>query len=280
MQPKSSFDQLLEQSELGKKTSYRYEYSPEFLFTIPRQVGRDKLDIRSPLPFFGHDIWNTYELSWLNTKGKPQVAVVEFVIPCTSQFLLESKHFKLYLNSFSNTRFNHTNDVVTTLQKDLTNKLHVDVKVKLSLMSELNNSHIQSFGGHCLDLLDIEIQDYQPNNSFLTTENKWIEENLYSDLLKSNCPVTGQPDWASVQIQYRGKKINHENLLMYIISSRNHQEFHEQCVERIFIDIMRHCQPESLTVQARYTRRGGLDINPCRSTNPQIEVSNQRQIRQ
>lgn len=253
------------QSPLGKAVTYQSTYQRDLLFPIPRQIHRDKLKVDLPLPFQGADVWNAYELSWLNAKGKPVVAIAEFIFPCTSPNLIESKSFKLYLNSFNNTRFESASKVVGLLQNDLAVAAGASVQVNLWLPEQFNAHMVKSFSGICLDNLDIACDTYhEPGIHFLKTEGQPISENLYSNLLKSNCLVTGQPDWASVQIHYSGKKINHEGLLKYLISFRNHNEFHEQCVERMYMDIMRNCAPEKLWIEARYTRRGGLEINPWR----------------
>ncbi len=253
---------------LGKTTEYAQHYSPDLLESLPRSRNRDSINIKSDnLPFSGFDLWTGFELSWLNHKGKPVVAIAEFIIPATSSHLIESKSFKLYLNSFNQTKFDTTEQVITLLEKDLS--LAADGKVEVKLYPDLNGypETITSLPGNCIDHLDIEINDYQFNPEILhdSVSNEHVSETLSSNLLKSNCLVTNQPDWGSVVIKYQGNKINQEKLLRYIISFRMHNEFHEQCVERIFNDINRYCQPEKLSVFARYTRRGGLDINPFRS---------------
>ena len=265
-------------SELGKKTAYPDHYDPSLLFPIARQGNRDKINLQADLPFHGIDIWNAYEISWLNEKGKPEVRVAEFILPCTSPFLIESKSFKLYLNSFNNTRLPSEIELLEKLHTDLSAAAGAAVKVKLMSVEDsvLNLSRLQ---GTCIDDLDIDITDYQPNAQLLVTNEQEKTETLVSHLLKSNCPVTNQPDWATVQITYSGLQIQHESLLKYIISFRDHNEFHEQCVERMFVDIMQRCQPRQLSVYARYTRRGGLDINPFRS-NFADYPDNQRTIRQ
>lgn len=254
-----------EKSTLGQSTDYCQQYNASLLFAIPRQENRDELgfDLNS-LPFVGLDIWTAYEVSWLNPKGKPEVRIVEFSFSADAPNLIESKSFKLYLNSFNGSRFNSEEEVTTLWETDLAKvsggEVYADMR-KLNQIEEISGA----MPGECLDDLDIEINDYQLKPQLLTTENEWVEETLNSNLLKSNCLVTGQPDWGSVLIRYKGQKINQSNLLKYLISFRNHNEFHEQCIERIFTDIMQQCQPKKLTVYARYVRRGGLDINPYRS---------------
>lgn len=267
-------------SPLGKKTTYASQYQPDLLFQIPRQINRQEIGISQTLPFKGNDVWNAYELSWLNPKGKPMVAVGEFIIPCESPNLVESKSIKLYLNSFTNTKFDSIEQVRQIIQKDLSEASHADVKVTLIATDQFPEMMIKKFSGINLDHLDVTCDQYAIHPAYLSTEEKIVSEILYSDLLKSNCLITGQPDWASIQIHYSGKKINHAGLLKYLISFRNHNEFHEPCVERIFMDIMRHCQPQSLSIEARYTRRGGLDINPYRSTDSHFSPNNIRLCRQ
>lgn len=270
----------LESSPLGKASSYPSEYSSNLLVPIPRQGKRDEINVLMPLPFKGFDIWNAFELSWLNLKGKPVVAIAKFVFPCESMNIVESKSFKLYLNSFNNTRFESTVAVQRILENDLSLKVESKVVVEIYELTHFENMQLSTFDGECLDDLEIECDEFVLNPGFLQTSEDYVEEQLFSNLLKSNCLVTGQPDWGSVYIDYKGTKIDKEGLLRYIVSFRNHNEFHEQCVERIFMDISRNCKPERLTVEARYTRRGGLDINPVRSTEIIEPTKNIRMARQ
>ncbi|WP_130538446.1 NADPH-dependent 7-cyano-7-deazaguanine reductase QueF [Thiomicrorhabdus indica] len=253
-------------SQLGQHTPYCSEYDPSLLFPIPRQEKRDELGIKAnSLPFNGLDIWTAFEISWLNTKGKPVVRIAEFAFQVSSPNLIESKSFKLYLNSFNGTRFESEQDVIELMEKDLSDASGAPVVVDFKTLE----GHELLFGdlpGENIDDLDIEINEYQVDTSLLKTLDEEVdEETLNSHLLKSNCLVTCQPDWGSVVVRYSGKKIDEASLLKYIISFREHNEFHEQCVERIFTDIMKVCRPVNLTVYARYVRRGGLDINPYRS---------------
>ncbi|MEO6352712.1 MAG: NADPH-dependent 7-cyano-7-deazaguanine reductase QueF [Burkholderiaceae bacterium] len=257
-------------SPLGKPASYLAEYEPALLFPIARQGKRDELGLGSglgTLPFFGVDIWNAYELSWLNLRGKPQVAIATITVPADSPNIIESKSFKLYLNSFNQTRLAGTDALLQLLRADLSAGFGAPVQVALTLPESFGALKFGELEGQLLDRLDIEVSDYTPNPALLTADPDVapVEQTLVSHLLKSNCLVTGQPDWASVQIRYCGAPIDEEGLLRYLIGFRTHNEFHEQCVERIFIDILRHCKPQKLAVYARYTRRGGLDINPWRS---------------
>ncbi len=267
---------------LGKQVDYEFEYNPGLLQGVPRSLSRDTLDLaNSSLPFDGIDTWTGYELSWLNLKGKPNVAILECHVPITSENLIESKSFKLYLNSFNQTKFASAEGVRQVLQADLSACAGEPVEVKLILPDQFTSLQFKEFEGTLLDNLDVEIEQYSPNTQFLAVAKSGAEvkETLISHLLKSNCLITSQPDWASIQIRYEGKAIEHEGLLKYLISFRQHNEFHEQCVERIYNDIMQHCQPDKLTVCARYTRRGGLDINPFRS-NYEAPYANHRQARQ
>lgn len=259
-----------ENSELGKKSEYDPSYNPNKLFPISREDKRNEINIHSKdqLPFFGYDSWNHYEVSWLNSKGKPIVAIAMITYPCDSPNIIESKSMKLYFNSFNNTKFKTNEMVKKTIQMDLEPRIGRKVDVTLIPLKEFKEEKIyRGFKGKCIDDLDIECSVYTVTPAFLKTEqDQFTNEVLYSDLLKSNCLVTNQPDWGSIQISYSGQKINEEGLLKYIVSYRNHNEFHEQCIERIFMDIMQQCQPKKLTVIGRYTRRGGIDINPVRST--------------
>ncbi len=255
---------------LGKSTAYRDTYDASLLQGVPRSLNRDPLGLKADaLPFHGGDIWTLYELSWLNARGLPQVAVGHVELDYTSVNLVESKSFKLYLNSYNQTRFDSWEAVQHTLERDLSACAQGKVTVALYRIDELEGQPIAHFHGTCIDEQEIEIDNYQFDTAWLenAASGKVVEETLVSHLLKSNCLITHQPDWGSVQIQYRGAKIDREKLLRYLVSFRNHNEFHEQCVERIFNDILQFCQPETLSVYARYTRRGGLDINPWRSNS-------------
>ncbi|WP_227734260.1 NADPH-dependent 7-cyano-7-deazaguanine reductase QueF [Yersinia proxima] len=261
---------------LGKPTAYCDHYDVTLLQAVPRSMNREPLGLYPDnLPFHGADIWTLYELSWLNSKGLPQVAVGEISLNADSVNLIESKSFKLYLNSFNQTAFTDWESVRTTLQQDLSTCAQGEVSVTLYHLNEMTHKPIANFSGECLDEQDIHIDSYEFNADYLqgaTGENR-VEESLVSHLLKSNCLITHQPDWGSVQISYSGPQINREALLRYLISFRHHNEFHEQCVERIFNDIMRFCRPETLSVYARYTRRGGLDINPWRSNTDFVPLT-------
>jgi len=272
-----------EQSELGQLSNYDPHYNPERLFAIPRAGKRTEIGVDpNKLPFYGFDYWNHYEVSWLNEKGKPMVAVAEILYDCTTPYLIESKSMKLYFNSFNNTPFKSIDEVKNTLERDLSQYVGGKVAVRMISLKEKELAHLESaFTGECIDELDVNCSVYLVEPNCLTVENTMVEEQLYSDLLKSNCLVTHQPDWGSVQISYKGQKINREGLLKYLVSFRDHNEFHEQCIERIFIDIMQRCKPKELSVYGRYTRRGGLDINPYRSTaKVTAQGLNQRLVRQ
>jgi len=274
----------LEQCELGKKAAYNPNYNPDVLFAIPRQGKRDEIGIKERLPFVGFDIWNHYEVSWLNEKGKPIVAVAEIIYPCESPNIIESKSMKLYFNSFNNTEFKDIETLQSLITNDLSSRVGLPVVVHITdLMDAKSDQFHSGMEGLCLDAMDVTCSIYTVHADYLSVEPAGVvvEEVLYSNLLKSNCLVTNQPDWASVQISYKGNTINHEGLLKYLVSFRNHNEFHEQCIERIFVDIMTQCKPEELAVYGRYTRRGGLDINAYRGTsNIKPCVGNVRLIRQ
>ena len=272
-------DSTLLRSPLVKKNAYINHYDASLLFPIARADNRSKLGLNGKLPFHGTDTWTAYELSWLNSQGKPVVATAEFNIPCESSHIIESKSMKLYLNSFNQTKFATQDDVTKTIIADISKAIGCEINVKLYSIDNDSVFPIKQWPGTCLDKLDISIDTYVLNPEFLRVENSNITEVVYSHLLKANCLVTSQPDWGSVLIKYTGNKINHEGLLKYIISFRNCSEFAEPCAERIFTDIMSFCHPEKLTVYLRFTRRGGLDINPFRSNFEQVPV-NERLIRQ
>lgn len=261
-------DNSLKSLKLGQKTEYASQYDRTLLQPVPRALNRDGLGITQNQPFtIGADIWTAYEISWLNEKGLPQVAIADIYLDYQSQNLIESKSFKLYLNSFNQSKFADFNAVQQTMQRDLSECAQGDVKVRLNPVAVYDAQKIDHLQGDCIDEQDIEISSYEFNANWLKdcVSDEIVEEKLVSHLLKSNCLITNQPDWGTLHIHYVGKKINHEKLLRYVVSFRQHNEFHEQCVERIFCDLMHYAKPEKLTVYARYTRRGGLDINPFRS---------------
>ena len=261
-------DNSLKSLKLGQKTEYASQYDRTLLQPVPRALNRDGLGITQNQPFtIGADIWTAYEISWLNEKGLPQVAIADIYLDYQSQNLIESKSFKLYLNSFNQSKFADFNVVQQTMQRDLSECAQGDVKVRLNPVTVYDSQKIDHLQGDCIDEQDIEITSYEFNADWLKdcVSDEIVEEKLVSHLLKSNCLITNQPDWGTLHIHYIGKKIDHEKLLRYVVSFRQHNEFHEQCVERIFCDLMYYAKPEKLTVYARYTRRGGLDINPFRS---------------
>ena len=277
-----------EQSPLGRASAYIDQYDASLLFPLPRAPKRAELGLAGDMPFFGADLWTAYELSWLNLRGKPQVALAHFMVPCETPNLIESKSLKLYLNSFNSTRFADAAAVQARLRSDLGEAVWrgadqlATVGVRLVLPDAFEREPMHSLEGLSLDRLDIECTQYTPAPELLRAAfgEAPVSEVLTSDLLKSNCLVTGQPDWGSVRIAYSGPQLDQERLLQYLISFRNHNEFHEQCVERIFIDLWTHCRPIKLEVYARYTRRGGLDINPWRTSHPMALPKNVRTARQ
>lgn len=267
--------------QLGKQTVYSNKYDPNLLFPIPRNDNRSQLGIDpNRLKFHGVDIWNHYEISWLDSRGKPIVAIGEIIVPANSPNIVESKSMKLYFNGFNATKFSESKELVDLVIKDLSGAVGTTVSFSLS---EVDSAWaIEKFNGVCLDGIETDCTMFTPCPDYLKTigeEN--VCEQLYSNLLKSNCLVTMQPDWGSVYIEYTGRKIEHAGLLKYIISFREHNEFHEHCVERMFCDIMQRCTPKKLTVYARYTRRGGLDINPFRTLEANVTLpKNIRLLRQ
>ncbi|MES2483342.1 MAG: NADPH-dependent 7-cyano-7-deazaguanine reductase QueF [Pseudomonadota bacterium] len=278
-----------EQSLLGKPAAYSDLYDPALLFPIPRAGHRAELGIAGDrLPFFGADLWTAYELSWLTPRGKPQVAIAHVTVPCETPNIIESKSFKLYLNSFSNTAFASSDEVRERIRADVGQALWrgapaaSSIGLRLVLPDAFDREQVHEPDGVNLDRLDIECTQYTPAPELLTAafDEKPVDEVLVSSLLKSNCLVTGQPDWGSIQIRYSGPQIDQGQLLRYLVSFRKHNEFHEQCVERIFMDIRARCRPVKLSVYARYTRRGGLDINPWRTSHPGTLPANVRTARQ
>ncbi|MNK13318.1 NADPH-dependent 7-cyano-7-deazaguanine reductase [compost metagenome] len=272
----------LSHGPLGQSVAYASQYDPSLLFPIARSHNRAALNLSAgSLPFTGVDLWNAYELSWLDAKGKPRVAMATFSVPADSPNIIESKSFKLYLNSFNQTRLVNSAALRGRLERDLSVAAGAPVGLDFFLPQRFSELRMEELDGIYIDKLDIEIDTYAPAPEVLRTRpGDVVEETLASRLLKSNCPVTGQPDWASVQIRYRGAPIDRESLLRYVVSFRQHAEFHEHCVERIFSDIMQACGPEKLTVYARYTRRGGLDINPWRSNFETVPPADVRTVRQ
>lgn len=254
-------------SELGKKSLYESTYNPDRLYPISRGSKRQEIGIQlEKPPFYGFDYWTHYEVSWLNEKGKPMVGIAEIIYDCHSPKLVESKSLKLYFNSFNNTKVDSIQSLESMLTRDISQCIEDDVMVRIFTIDQTKEFNIHPLLGESIDALDVECTTYSVEPTFLTVSDEIVSEILCSDLLKSNCLVTHQPDWASLQIKYIGKKINREGLLKYIVSFRNHSGFSEHCVERIFVDIMNYCKPNSLTIYGRYTRRGGVDINPYRST--------------
>jgi 7-cyano-7-deazaguanine reductase len=284
---------LPENSQLGKSSQYIDQYDASLLFPIPRAGKRTEIGITGAAPFLGADMWTAFELSWLNLRGKPQVALAHITVPCETPNIIESKSFKLYLNSFNNTRFTDAADVLARLREDSNEAAwrgelrQSSVGVTLVPADHFDRQPLYELDGLSLDRLDVECTRFTPAPDLLRVvpgddgrPQAPVSEVLTSNLLKSNCLVTGQPDWGSVQISYTGAQIDHEGLLQYLVSFRNHNEFHEQCVERIFMDVWTRCQPTRLAVYARYTRRGGWDINPFRTSYPQALPPNTRMARQ
>lgn len=259
-------------------TSYNHTYDSGLLYPIGRS------DLANKVKFNGFDVWNCYEMCWLNAGGKPEVRIMRFIVPYNSPNIVESKSVKLYLNSFSNTSFEDESTVLQTIKEDIGKQTGAKIEVEFFKLDQFNGTNLTTFNGKLLDDIEVKVDklDLTPKLLKLASDEEIVSEVLYSNLLKSNCPVTNQPDWASIQISYTGLKIDHESLLLYIISFRNHNEFHEHCVERIFSDIMNLASPSELTVHAKYTRRGGIDINPIRSTNDLIitAINILRDIRQ
>jgi 7-cyano-7-deazaguanine reductase len=270
-----------EASLLGQAVAYRDTYTPELLFPIERQLKRDELGLRADaLPFVGEDLWNAYELSWLDPRGKPVVAIGRFRVPADTPRLIESKSLKLYLNSFNQQRCAGLAEVRETLARDLSAAAGGAVAVEIEPLASRPQRAVRYPDGVCIDGLEIDIDCYQPAPELLRAPGADTSETLYSHLLKSNCLVTGQPDWGMLVVRYRGPAIDREALLRYVVSFRMHNEFHEQCVERVFCDLLARCRPRELAVWARYTRRGGLDINPFRASHAGLVADEGMEVRQ
>ena len=265
---------------LGRKIDYPRRYSPELLCPIPRADSRAALGLAGDLPFHGCDIWNAWELGWLDGHSQPQVAIAEIRVPAESPNIIESKSFKLYLNSLAMTRFETPTRLVETLITDTSHAAGADVRVALSGVADSQAASTRSLEGECLDSRSVRCDTWNIDSDLLAADpDSVVSEVLHSHLLRSLCPVTNQPDCGSVQISYRGPRIDHDSLLRYVVSFREHNDFHESCIERMFLDILDRCSPDRLTVYARYLRRGGIDINPFRS-NFESEPENVRLWRQ
>jgi 7-cyano-7-deazaguanine reductase len=264
----------------GKVLACEDRYDPELILPVSRAAHRRGIGLGRVLPFSGIDIWNAYELSWLDPGGKPRVAMATIIFPAESPNLIESRSMKLYLNSFNQSRFSSIDLVEKTMKRNLSRACGSRVKIKITLPGRFGRQVLEELEGELIDGINVAISDYRPNPALLSARGPVVEETLTSNLLKSNCPLTGQPDWASIQVRYRGPKINRAGLLRYIISFRQHGDFHEHCVERVFMDILSQCRSERLTVYARYTRRGGIDINPFRTNCGDAPPSNRRTARQ
>ncbi len=273
---------MVDHGILGQVTEYPSEYDSALLFPIARKSARDALGINDPLPFIGQDIWNAFELSWLDRAGRPRAGLAEFVIPATSPHIIESKSFKLYLNSFNQTRIGDSERLRQMLMRDLSQACGATVNVTILPAATSHAFPIDIFSGEVIDDLEVDINYYGPPEPLYlsTRDDNQIAETLVCHVFRSNCPITNQPDWASLQIRYLGRRIEREGLLRYLVSYRTHNDFHENCVEHIYIDIMRECKPLQLSVYARFTRRGGLDINPYRCTEGMGMPGNIRLIRQ
>jgi 7-cyano-7-deazaguanine reductase len=267
-------------SPLGHATTYADAYDPTLLFAVERAPLRAELGLAAPLPFRGVDTWTAYEVSWLDPAGKPQVAIATFAVPFDSPCLVESKSVKLWLASLNLTRFASADDVAAALQRDLSQATGAAVGVTLTTPERFADLPHAELDGDCLDALPVAFDAYAPEPQALAAAGAVATETLFTRLFRSVCPVTGQPDYASVQVRYRGARIDRAGLLRYLVSFRRHPGFHEHCVERIFTDVWTRCRPEALAVYARFTRRGGVDINPYRTSGDEPAPVNARTARQ
>ena len=270
----------LRDAPLGHPTGHPDRYSPDVLFAVPRQPQRDALGIGAVLPFTGVDVWTAYELTWLDMQGKPQVALATIEMPIEAPSLIESKSMKLYLGSFAQTRFAGMTEVTAAIERDLSGAIGARVGVAIHGPSAFDVQSIRELDGESLDELPVACDVYGVEPTLLVARGSFVTETLATRLFRSVCPVTAQPDIGSIQISYRGPRIDRERLLRYLVSYRCHAGFHEHCVERIFVDVLARCRCEQLTVLARFTRRGGLDINPFRTNAGVAMPDNVRTARQ
>jgi len=266
---------------LGENSVYPNRYDASVLYPIPRWPARSLLDIDKKILMYGIDHWHAYELSWLEKDGRPRAAIAEFFFNSNSENIVESKSLKLYLNSLNSECYANPNEVAELVTRDLSAVSKSEVKVIIRDLDE-RPEYFEGRAGRSIDAAPLFEYPNAPDESILKCGNEEMnDEQLYSDLFRSNCPVTGQPDWASFEIRYTGSKIDESSLLAYLCSYRMHQGYHEECAERIYRDILQQCQPSELRIGMNYLRRGGLDINVYRSTVPVTSDSvNQRLIRQ
>jgi len=265
---------------LGHATPYPDAYDAGLLFAVARAPQRREIGLGESLPFTGVDVWTAYELTWLDLHGKPQVAIATLVVPASTPALVESKSVKLYLGAFAQTPFDGVADVQATITRDLSHATGGTVQVVLDTVMGAVSKRAGELDGESLDGLQVAIQRYHPAPEQLAADGPVVEESLKTDLFRSLCPITRQPDFASVQIAYRGPAIDRAALLRYLVSFRCHPGFHEHCVERIFVDVLARCRCETLSVYARFTRRGGVDINPFRTNAAPRTPPNLRTARQ
>ena len=270
----------LHDAPLGRPTSHPDQYAPSLLFAVPRAAQRAALGLGHPLPFTGVDVWTAYELTWLDPQGKPQIALATLEVPIESPALIESKSMKLYLASFAQTRLAGMTAVAAAIGHDLTKAAGAPVAVALRGPSAFGVQAIRELAGESIDDLPVACDAYDVEPALLSARGEIVSETLTSRLFRSVCPVTAQPDIASVQVAYRGPRIDRASLLRYVVSYRCHAGFHEHCVERMFVDILARCRCEQLTIAARFTRRGGLDINPFRTNAGVSSPDNVRTARQ
>ena len=273
-------DADLDGGPLGHATGYPDRYDPSQLFTVPRAPQRTALGLGATLPFAGSDLWTAYELTWLGRLGKPEIAIATIEVPASSPSIIESKSMKLYLGSFAQSSFDDAGRVVSTIERDLAAAIGAPIRVRLIGAEAFAMERIDALDGESVDSLPVAITAYEVDNATLLAGSEVVDEALTTNLFRSVCPITGQPDIASMRIAYRGGRIDRAGLLRYLVSYRRHPGFHEQCVERIFVDILSRCRCERLTVYARFTRRGGIDINPFRTNIGITTPANVRTARQ
>jgi 7-cyano-7-deazaguanine reductase len=270
----------LDRSPLGRATDYPDRYDPALLFPIERAAQREAIGLHGALPFGGVDLWTAYEISWLDARGKPEVAIGEFRVPCDSPALVESKSLKLYIGSFAQEPAGTIDDLARRIEVDLSRACGASVAVALASVDRSRAGVLAELPGDSIDAIAIATDAYEPDAAALSAAGPEGEETLRSALFRSRCPVTGQPDCGDVMLRYRGRRIDRAGLLRYLVSYRRHAAFHENCVERMFVDILQRCAPQALTVYARFMRRGGIDINPFRSNFERDPPPGARTVRQ
>lgn len=276
---------VLQHGLLGQSTDYPTSYCPDILYPISRQLGRESLALPAEQLSLGVDFWHCFEVSWLDNNHISQVAMLRLSIAANSPLIIESKSLKLYLNSLNFTIFDCQDSVLATIRRDLSACLQTQVEISLFELNQPDSLPIDKPDGVCIDKAcqnkKIALSTQVDSGLLgMPSDGQMVKQSYYSHLLRSNCPVTNQPDWGTVQIDIESPLIDCANLLAYLLSYRQHNGFHEQCVEQIFCDLTCAFRPKTLMVRAWYTRRGGIDINPVRVSDLSLLPKPSRLIRQ